>query len=251
MIERNAAGPYALTEVETEQGRWWLPYELKPNPRSRHLRLSLGYQNQAVLTVPRGVSSKAALAFLREHAGWVETQIEASRRVPSLRLFLERRPWLNLDGAKMRIQFHHTAARPRVLRLRAEPSVHVYFSFDHEPERALLDLVRRLANQGLRNRVEALARKAEAGPNKVTVRDQRSRWGSLSTSGTLSLNWRLVLLPPPLGDYVIFHELAHLREFNHSRAFWAVVRGWDPRYRQHERELARLEPQVLPLGRRV
>lgn len=249
MADRSRADRFALAEVETARGRWWLPYELKPSSRSRHLRLTLGYQNQAVLTVPRGVSQRAALAFLRQHADWVETRIAAVRRVPGLRAFLERRPWLAIDGEHVRIQFHHTAGRPRVIRIRAEPSVHLYFSFGQEPERTLLGLIRRLAGQTLRGRVDTLARAAGIAPARVSVRDQRSRWGSLSTSGTLSLNWRLILLPPRLADYVIFHELAHLREFNHSRAFWDVVRGWDPCFRRHERELSRLEPGVLPLGR--
>lgn len=61
-------------------------------------------------------------------------------------------------------------------------------------------------------------------PRRITVRDQATRWGSASRSGTLSLNWRLVMAPPWVLDYVVVHELAHLADFSHSPAFWQAVR---------------------------
>lgn len=60
-------------------------------------------------------------------------------------------------------------------------------------------------------------------PQRIAIRDQRSRWGSCSTSGTLSFSWRLVLAPPEVLDYVAAHEVAHLREMNHAPAFWNLV----------------------------
>jgi predicted metal-dependent hydrolase len=72
---------------------------------------------------------------------------------------------------------------------------------------------------------------------RVTVRNQRSRWGSCSRRGTISLNWRLVQAPPFVRDYLIFHELAHLREMNHSTRFWQTVAGLCPDYQLAERWL--------------
>lgn len=75
---------------------------------------------------------------------------------------------------------------------------------------------------------------------KVTVRNQRTRWGSCSKAGTLSFNFRLALLAPELLDYVVVHELCHLAEFNHSRAFWARVAETVPDWRARRTSLKKI-----------
>jgi predicted metal-dependent hydrolase len=75
--------------------------------------------------------------------------------------------------------------------------------------------------------------------HRVIVRDQSSRWGSCSTSGTLSFNWRLVLGPAEVLDYVVAHEVCHLLECNHSQRFWALLESIRPRYREHRHWLSR------------
>ena len=69
--------------------------------------------------------------------------------------------------------------------------------------------------------------------DKLELRNQRTRWASCSVQRTLSFNWRLVMAPPDVIDYVVIHELAHLRERNHTRRFWQLVRQYDPDYEQH------------------
>jgi predicted metal-dependent hydrolase len=72
---------------------------------------------------------------------------------------------------------------------------------------------------------------------EIQVRNQRTRWGSCSTTGTLGLNWRLMMAPPRIIDYVVIHELAHLRESNHSNAFWSIVAEYAPNYEDHAKWL--------------
>jgi predicted metal-dependent hydrolase len=82
-------------------------------------------------------------------------------------------------------------------------------------------------------------------PKRVQIRDQRSRWGSCSTRGTLSFNWRLVLAPFEVLDYVVVHELCHLREPNHSRRFWKLVEQRRPDWRAQRGWLHEHGPELL------
>ena len=94
--------------------------------------------------------------------------------------------------------------------------------------------LRRLAERELPPRTQELAAANQLVVKRVTIRNQRSRWGSCAHSGTLSLNWRLIQTPDFVRDYIIMHELMHLREMNHSNRFWELVARNYPRYEEAE-----------------
>ncbi len=73
--------------------------------------------------------------------------------------------------------------------------------------------------------------------NRITIRDQKSRWGSCSTGKNLNFSWRLILMPIEVMDYVVVHELAHLKQMNHSKDFWAEVEKVLPNYKEHRQWL--------------
>jgi predicted metal-dependent hydrolase len=93
--------------------------------------------------------------------------------------------------------------------------------------------------------VEEEAPEIGVEPKRIQIRDQRSRWGSCSTLGTLSFNWRLVLAPFEVLDYVVVHELCHLREPNHSRRFWKLVGERRPGWQIQREWLDRHGPELL------
>ncbi|HUQ27918.1 MAG TPA: SprT family zinc-dependent metalloprotease [Usitatibacter sp.] len=103
--------------------------------------------------------------------------------------------------------------------------------------RAVVRWYKSVAHEVLSSRVEALARAAQLAPPKVFISPARTRWGSCNTRREVRLAWRLVKAPPDLADYVICHELAHLRHMNHSRAFWNEVERQCPGYRGLRAEL--------------
>ena len=98
------------------------------------------------------------------------------------------------------------------------------------------DLVGR-AKIELSSAIDQWAATMDAQPARITVRDQRTRWGSCSTRRNVNLNWRLIMSPPSALEYVVIHELAHLRHPNHSDAFWNEVATYCPDYRLAERWL--------------
>lgn len=89
-------------------------------------------------------------------------------------------------------------------------------------------------------RVEYYARLMGISYGRITIREQKTRWGSCSGRGNLNFNWKLVLMPPEILDYVVVHELAHRREMNHSRAFWKIVEQVLPDYQERRKKLKEL-----------
>ena len=137
------------------------------------------------------------------------------------RIVAAHRDWIARERAKQ---------RPR---LRLDPSV----VSETEARRAARELVTMLCDE----EADALGVRWSS----IVIRDQRSRWGSCSTRGTLSFNWRLVLAPFEVLDYVVVHELCHLREPNHSSRFWRLVETRRPDWRVHRDWLHQYGPELL------
>ena len=102
---------------------------------------------------------------------------------------------------------------------------------------ALENRYRNAAREVFTNRVEYYHRFTGGHYTSITIRDQKTRWGSCSAKGNLNFNWKLVLMPPEVLDYVVVHELAHRKEMNHSRKFWAEVKNVLPDYEKRRKWL--------------
>ena len=104
-------------------------------------------------------------------------------------------------------------------------------------ERSLETLYRRKARERFEERADAYAARMGVTYEKIEIRNQRTKWGSCSANGTLGLNWRLMMAPPEIIDYVVVHELAHLIEQSHNDTFWSIVSDHHPAYRDHAKWL--------------
>lgn len=93
----------------------------------------------------------------------------------------------------------------------------------------------------IRERLDFFSRFYGLAPGRISIRNQNTRWGSCSRAGNLNFNYRLIFLEPAAADYVIVHELCHLKEFNHSPAFWRLVAGTVPNYRYWRRRLKKMD----------
>ena len=103
---------------------------------------------------------------------------------------------------------------------------------------------RRMAAETLGERTAYWAGKMGVTYGRITIREQVTRWGSCSSKGNLNYNWKLILVPMELLDYVVVHELAHRREMNHSKQFWKIVEKELPDYRQRRKALKSYEDQI-------
>jgi predicted metal-dependent hydrolase len=226
-----------------------LPIRIRRRKGTRHLRVGLDHGNAVVVSAPWHCSDREARKFVEQHRDWIENQRSSMPRPRTLSDWLGEHPRMSASGEEFHVRVERDgAARPRyrfeshgaglVLALPAEGS-----------ERDLLKLARVFAADALHCRTAYHARCLDLAFSRLSVRDQSSRWGSCSGKGALSLNWRLVLLPPELQDYVILHELAHLSEMNHSARYWALLDRYDPDRHRHEAELDAVTPALMRVGR--
>lgn len=219
--------------------------------RRRTIELTLEPDGVRVAAPLRTPGAEIA-AFVRDRIPWIRKHRQRSAQSPRReRLsyvsgeslpYLGR--WLPIDvipgGRRVRIDIDLLGLRLTVPG-RYEDDVR-----KHAVEDALRDWYRRHASEEIKHRVEAWARLAGYAPRRVLVRDQRRRWGSCSPDGTLRFNWRLIMLPARLLDYVVVHELAHLVRPHHRPSFWAEVERLIPDYAERRAEL-RDTGAALPL----
>lgn len=218
------------------------------SPRATRVRLSVKPGPKVVLTYPPHATHASALAFLRDNLPWLGEVLAKARTVqPSLSSHLRRFPWVTLDERLLAIEFSE-GSRGAIRLSKTEDKVEFVVP-SADPERGTVRVIRRLAETGLGLAVDRLSTKFGVSVGQVSVRDQTTRWGSCSTTGTLSLNWRLVLLPPMLHDHVILHELSHRRHMDHSVRFWNQLAAWDPDWKKHDRELTKRWNVIMDLGR--
>lgn len=105
--------------------------------------------------------------------------------------------------------------------------------------------LRRYARTEIVDRVESWSEQVDAYPARIQIRDQKTRWGSASTRGTLSFNWRLIFAPPEILDYVVVHELCHLIQPDHSSKYWALVESVMPDAQHHRRQLRDISDTLI------
>ena len=204
------------------------------NRQARRYILRLRPDGTARVTVPRGGVIAEAQRFAERNTAWLERQLLRQALRPL-------RPVAWLVG--MEILFRGNRVRLEagvngesgVVRFGGQTLAVADATGDLRP--AVEQHLRQLAARELPPRVLELAALHNLPVRRVTVRNQRSRWGSCSRRGTISLNWRLVQAPDFVRDYLVLHELAHLKEMNHSRRFWNEVARLCPGFREAERWL--------------
>lgn len=237
-----------VCQVQTREGKVIVPYELHRSPRLRHLRVVVE-GGQVQLKVPPRVPEKRAIQFLLGQGDWIARQLAAApKRVPLIK-YLFKNPRLAAGGKNCRLALKYKKGQKGWKFDWRGRRVVLYYNPWTSTEGQLTAALRDFASKVLRERAEILAKRMKAGFKRVIVRDQSSRWGSCSDRRTLSFNWRMVLLPPRLQDYLICHELAHLRVMDHSEKYWDVLARMDPRARLHDRKVTQMSAELMRLGR--
>lgn len=200
-------------------------YALRRSKRAKNIRITVG-DDGVVLTLPDRVAERHGHAFIEERADWINrtlSKIEESDEIVASRSladgstvpFLGRDLTLRLlDGPSGRVTL-----KPAL----DELWVRVPDERRETVATALERWYRRQAKEIFTERLDAVVKRNGTSYARVAIRDQKTRWGSCSTSGTISFNWRLLLAPEEVLDYVVEHEAAHIEVRDHSDRFWALM----------------------------
>ena len=201
--------------------------------RARRYVLRVRPDGSIRVTVPRGGSRAEAVLFLQRHARWVEQERARVREVHGAREWLDGTT-IMLRGEPVLLTVGQ-AAGGRCLRYGTREIRLPAGTGDLRP--AVEADRRNLAREELGPRLMEIAAAHGLRVDGVSIRNQRSRWGSCSRGGRIALNFRLVQMPAAVRDYILIHELMHLRQQNHSRKFWRLVEAACPAFRDAERWL--------------
>ncbi len=171
-----------------------IPYTLKQNKRSRHLRLAVGVDCKVVVTAPHYVNINIVEKFINEKSEWIQGRID-----------------------------HYKTFKPVIHDSRS--------NYLKEKENARI-----LAHR----KVLEFSKFYNLPYKKISIKNQKTCWGSCSRRGNLNFNYKIVLLPEELTDYIVAHEVCHLKEFNHSKNFWNLLAETIPDYKERRMALRKV-----------
>lgn len=193
-----------------------VPLAIRRSSRARHILLHVGTLDGTVeLVLPRRASLSEGLSFVQSKGIWIEGRLaQVLGPIP-----LAHGQTVPVLGDPHLIR--HVPS-PRGVVRRQDGTLIAEGRPEHVPRR-VRDWLCAEARTEIIRRVRTKAMTLGRQPGRIAIRDQRTRWGSCSHSGNLNFSWRLIMAPEPVLDYVVAHEVAHLRELNHGRRFWALV----------------------------
>ena len=207
-----------------------IPYRVRRSPRARQVRVTVEANGDVQVTLPRRAPERAAAQAVRELTPWIERRRRTLERAAAE---MERPagtlPYLGRDlrlvAQPGRSRAHRRGEDLLVPARDADPAIERFY--------------RRAARAEIAPRLDAASARAGTRYTGLTIRGQKTRWASCSEAGHMSFNWKLLLAPEIVLDYVVEHEVCHLELMDHSPAFWALLESRVPDWREHARWLRR------------
>ena len=226
-----------LFDTRSADDRW----TVRVSGRARRLSVRVYPGGRVEVIVPPGASPAAVQKFIGTHRQWIHRRVEDLSTAAASD---ESRPAsikLAAIGRLFAVEYEHAGEDSAQLRVVGENMLTVRGPLHNDRATAVLlrSWLADLARQQLGAQLADIAEECGFRYARAQVRRQRTRWGSCSASGTISLNVCLLFLRPPVVRYLLVHELCHTRHMNHSAKFWALVESFEPHYRALDQELLR------------
>jgi predicted metal-dependent hydrolase len=208
-----------------------IDYEVRRSDRARRVRVTVDPAGGVEVVLPRRAPAREAAAAISELRPWIERRLAEVERVRAA--VASRGETLPYLGQTLRV----VPQRGRTRAHRRDDELLV--PDDDRQRQAIERFYRRSAQAEIAPRLDAACAAVGTSYSRLSIRSQKTRWASCSRSGAMSFNWRLLLAPEPVLDYVVWHEVCHLEVLDHSPRFWKLVADRCPDYRQQLRWLRR------------
>ncbi len=214
-----------------------ITYTHKKNARSKSLKISVSGTGEVILTTPPFTPKFLADRFIQTNSHWIELQ---KRKIASVQKNIVTDTSVVIFGKKYQRQDVFSKEIPLGIHIQGDTILHnSALSLELNSAEELTKsyhtnidrFLKRTAQSYILPRTKTLAKKMDTTYEAITLKEQKTRWGSCSSKGNLNFNWRLAHFEPPIIDYVIIHELAHRTHMDHSGKFWSLVERFDPEYR--------------------
>jgi predicted metal-dependent hydrolase len=237
--------PAIVQQNETSIDGQTISYTLRRSFQARRLRIEISQRTGLVVTVPHSYPLKRLPELLKSKWHWISRQLNKFRRMQSLPPPKQLEPgdtvpYLGRDLVLVKLENRRGGVFRQGDKLIINPDL-----FENSRlEPALEQWYRTEAAVLLAGIADRLSSRLGIGYHRITIRSQKTRWASCSRQRNLSFNWRLIMAPEPIVEYVIIHELLHLKEMNHSEKFWELVARYCPTWRQHKKWLRQHEADL-------
>lgn len=215
-------------------------YRLKQSMRIRGIRLEIRHETGLTVIVPRHYNMGQVHDILEKKSGWILRHMPVHKplQMPLFNKEVDHGEKISYMGKNVELIILNNGNKTGSVELQ-DHHIYIYQTARRESIAKILEKwYRNQADQVFTQKAAIYKEHMGLRYNKILIRGQKTRWGSCSPSGTVSLNWKLLLAPEPVIDYVIIHELAHLKHMNHSRRFWEFVEVYCPDWKKYRKWLA-------------
>jgi len=216
-----------------------VPYIIKRSSIAKHARLEVSSETGLTVVIPKSYKLESIPGLLIEKGLWVLNKLaKYSQSRPSIaKKELKSGDTIPYLGQDIEVVTQQIQGNADTVKLDRNKLVVGIRTNNHRLHLTLESWYRIQAGKFIREKVDEVSANLGVRYNRITIRGQKTRWGSCSRKGNLSFNWKLMMAPEPVIDYVIIHELAHLKEMNHTKNFWQLVAQHCPGWRQHKKWL--------------
>lgn len=217
-------------------------FTIKKHAKAKSIKIRIDGQGRVLVTKPPFVPDFMAKQFLYKNADWVTKQLSTHQfSKPKLHT----KEYVHIFGKKYQKRLVFWMKKKIGVYTKDEeliynpPDVPQFKTTDEKEKwdkkffEKTEQFLKSTATQYIIKRTEQIAAKMKLSYNKISLKQQKTRWGSCSSKKNLNFNWKLVHFKTAIIDYVIIHELAHLKHMDHSKSFWELVEKYDPEYRKH------------------
>lgn len=224
--------------------------EIKPSKRAKYLRLKIDQQGYVQMVLPQGCPVKQAQAFAESKRAWIEKSLQSIRQQPITPITLPQRFTFPIVQESWAIDYQETPSGKLIYTTDAD-ELSLSLSGKVNDQALVFGFfdfwLKERGKRCLPHMLAQVSKDTGLDYSRVTIRKQKTRWGSCSSKKSINLNCKLLFMPASVVRYVMVHELCHTQEMNHSKRFWALVEKHDPDYRHHE-ALLKQSRDYVPIG---